>query len=143
MATLPPNSGMPTTRGMNFFDADRNLAFALRQHASPDDVERALPLLQELGGVAGNELDELAALADQNPPTLRSFDSEGQRVDAIDYHPAFVEMQKLGFSRFGFRSNVAPGGRARLAEGAFRTSSSTRFRTCSSRESSGSSAQSR
>jgi acyl-CoA dehydrogenase len=96
------NSAMPTTRGMNFFDADPNLAFALRQHAHAADVERALPHLRELGQVAGNQLDALAMAADQDPPRLRSFDETGQRVDEVVYNPAFVEMQKLGFSRFGF-----------------------------------------
>jgi alkylation response protein AidB-like acyl-CoA dehydrogenase len=76
---------MPTTRGLNFFDA-----------------ERALPILRDLGDVAGDELDELAAIADANEPRLRTHDERGRRVDEIVYHPAFVEMQKLGFSRFGF-----------------------------------------
>jgi alkylation response protein AidB-like acyl-CoA dehydrogenase len=93
---------MPSTRGMNFFDADPNLAFALRECASEEDHARALPLLRELGGVAGGELDALAMAADRNPPVLRSFDEQGTRIDEVVYHPAYVEMQKLGFSRFGF-----------------------------------------
>lgn len=92
---------MPTTRGLNFFDADPNLLFALRQQAQPGDLERAIPLLTELGAVAGGELDELAMVADRNPPQLRSHDERGHRVDEIIYHPAYVEMQKLGFARFG------------------------------------------
>jgi len=93
---------MPTTRGLNFFDVDPNLAFSLKRHATPGDAERALPLLREMGEVAGGELDVLAMLADHNPPTLRSFDERGRRIDEVVYHPAFVEMQRLGFSRFGF-----------------------------------------
>jgi len=99
---MPSNSAMPTTRGMNFFEADPNLLFTLRQHASPEDVARAIPLLREVGEVAGNELDELAMLADKNPPQLRNFDEYGHRVDEIIYHPSYIEMQKIGFSRFGF-----------------------------------------
>jgi len=104
MATpaLPRNDAMPTTRGINFFEADPNLAFTLARHAAPADVERALPLLAEVGAVAGNELDELAMLADANPPRLVNFDRDGRRIDQVVYHPAYVEMQKLGFSRFGF-----------------------------------------
>jgi alkylation response protein AidB-like acyl-CoA dehydrogenase len=93
---------MPTTRGLNFFDADPNLGFALKSYASAEDVERAWPLLREVGEVAGGELDELAMLADHSPPMLESFDAQGRRVDEIVYHPAFVEMQKIGFERFGF-----------------------------------------
>jgi len=93
---------MPTTRGINFFQADPNLLHALRQYAAPGDVERAFPHLTELGRCARNELDELAAIADRNPPVLHTFDGEGKRIDEIEYHPAFVEMQKLGFATFGF-----------------------------------------
>ncbi len=104
MTTLPPNSGMPTTRGLNFFEADPNLLQALRSYAGARDIERALPHLRELGRIAGSELDELAARADRNPPVLRNFDEHGNRVDEIVYDPAFVEMQRIGFSRFGFAS---------------------------------------
>ena len=75
---------------------------ALRVYAEGPDVDRALPHLRELGRCAGSELDELAAIADANTPTLRTHDSEGRRVDEIVYHPAFVELQRLGFSTFGF-----------------------------------------
>lgn len=100
--SLPANSAMPTTRGINFFDADPNLAFSLERHAGPADAARATPLMREVGEVAGSELDTLAMIADRNPPALRNFDERGQRIDEVVYHPAFVEMQRLGFSRFGF-----------------------------------------
>ena len=93
---------MPSTRGLNFFEADPNLLHALRTYAAARDVERALPHLRELGRVAGSELDELAAQADRNPPVLRNFDEHGNRVDEIEYHPSFVAMQKIGFTDFGF-----------------------------------------
>ncbi|MBI2767294.1 MAG: acyl-CoA dehydrogenase family protein [Chloroflexi bacterium] len=96
------NAAMPDTRGLNFFAADPNLAFALRQHAAPADAERAVPLLHDLGAVAGEELDKLAMLADQHPPQLVTHDREGRRIDELVYHPAYIEMQKLGFSRYGF-----------------------------------------
>ena len=96
--TVPPNTAMPVTRGMNFADADRNLSFALKQHARAADYERAVPLLHEVGEVAGGVLDALAAVADANEPTLRQYDERGDRIDAITYHPSFVAMQRLGFA---------------------------------------------
>lgn len=93
---------MPTTRGINFFEADPNLFHALRVYASKSDFERALPHMREVGAVAGTELDALAAEADRNPPVLRNFDQLGNRIDEVVYHPSFVEMQRLGFARFGF-----------------------------------------
>ena len=93
---------MPTTRGLNFFRADPNLRSVLSLRASEGDVARALPFLDELGALAGGELDELATVADRHPPILVTHDQEGRRVDEIQYHPAYRQMQELGFCRFGF-----------------------------------------
>ncbi len=87
--------------GLNFFDADPNLAFVLRLWSDPDDVARAEPHLRELGALAAGELDRLAALANQNPPVLRAFDREGNRIDEVVYHPAYRELERVAFERFG------------------------------------------
>ena len=100
MAT-PAQDGMPTTRGTNLFRADPNLAFVCESVMPPDVLERARPELDAMGAVAGGELDALAADADQNPPTLRAFDANGRRVDEIVFHPAYREMERLAFCRFG------------------------------------------
>jgi acyl-CoA dehydrogenase len=92
---------MPTTRGMNFFLEDRNLQFLCETVMSPEDVARARPHLTDLGAVAGDELDALAAVADRNPPVLRAFDEQGRRVDEVVRHPAYRRMEELAFSRFG------------------------------------------
>ena len=47
----------------------------------PDDFERARPHLTAMGEVAGGELDALAAVADRNPPVLRTHDETGRRVE--------------------------------------------------------------
>jgi hypothetical protein len=54
-----------------------------------------------MGEVAGGELDELAAQADKNPPTLRAFDQGGRRVDEVVFHPSYRAMERIAFSRFG------------------------------------------
>ncbi len=87
--------------GLNFFDADPNLGFLLRLWADPDDATRAGPHLRELGGLAAGELDRLAALANQHPPVLKAFDREGNRVDEVIYHPAYRELERVAFERFG------------------------------------------
>lgn len=92
---------MPSTRGMNFFDVDRNLEFVCSTVMDPETLERARTHLVAMGELAGGELDALASLADRNPPTLRNYDATGERIDAVDHHPAFVEMERHAFSRFG------------------------------------------
>ena len=93
--------GMPTTKGMNFFLEDRNLQFVCETVMGAAAFGRARPHLVDMGAVAGSELDELAALADKNPPVLRAFDQAGRRVDEIVFHPSYRAMEKLAFERFG------------------------------------------
>jgi acyl-CoA dehydrogenase len=93
--------GMPTTRGLNFYLEDRNLRFACAAVMPAELFAQAEPHLIEMGAAAGDELDRLAAEADRNPPTLRGWDERGSRVDDVVRHPAYREMERLAFSRFG------------------------------------------
>jgi acyl-CoA dehydrogenase len=97
----PAPDAMPTTRGLNFYLADPNLEFVCSTVMDGATFERARPHLVEMGAIAGDELDALAAEADRNPPLLRAFDARGVRVDEIVRHPAYVAMERLAFSRFG------------------------------------------
>src|SRR5437773_1118604 len=97
----PTQDGMPTTRGLNFYVADPNLEFVCSTVMEPEVLARARPLLVEMGAVAGDELDALAAAADRHPPTLRAYDERGRRVDEIVFHPAYRAMEQLAFERFG------------------------------------------
>ncbi|MFD6895246.1 acyl-CoA dehydrogenase family protein [Rhodococcus sp. NPDC060086] len=68
-----------------------------------DDSDRALTdrLLDRLGADAAQRLDALAATANANPPTLRQYDRDGNRIDTIDYHPAYVELCRAAYSEYG------------------------------------------
>jgi alkylation response protein AidB-like acyl-CoA dehydrogenase len=92
---------MPSTRGLNFYVLDPNLEFVCSTVMEDDVFTRARPLLLEMGAVAGDTLDALAADADRHPPTLRPYDAQGRRVDEVVFHPAYREMERLAFARFG------------------------------------------
>jgi len=97
----PSPDAMPTTRGLNFYLEDPNLAFVCSTVLGRDDLERAGSHLTEMGRLAGGELDALAAEADRNPPVLRAWDEAGRRIDEIVCHPAYVAMERIAFERFG------------------------------------------
>jgi alkylation response protein AidB-like acyl-CoA dehydrogenase len=99
-ARFAVQDGMPTTRGLNFYVADPNLEYVCSTVMEPDVLARARPLLLEMGAVAGDELDALAADADRHPPTLRPYDERGCRVDEVVFHPAYRAMEKVAFERF-------------------------------------------
>jgi acyl-CoA dehydrogenase len=106
----PAPEAMPTTRALNFYLVDPNLEFVCSSVMDAATLERARPHLVEMGAVAGDELDALAAEADRNPPQLRAFDARGVRVDEIVRHPAYVAMDRLAFARFGLAAMSHRGG---------------------------------
>lgn len=101
---MATNDQMPSTRGLNLYDIDPNLAFVCRLVMHDEAFGRAEPDLREMGEVAGGELDALAAAADANPPTLRTHDGRGDRVDEVVFHPAYREMEAIAFCRFGLQA---------------------------------------
>ncbi|MEM6532449.1 MAG: acyl-CoA dehydrogenase family protein [Myxococcota bacterium] len=47
--------------------------------------------------VGSHEVAELARLANENTPVFRSHDRFGHRLDAIEFHPAWHALMRLGF----------------------------------------------
>jgi acyl-CoA dehydrogenase len=98
MTSLP--SPMPDTCGINFFTADPDLSFLLDHYLAPQDVERARPILTNMGAVASGKMVALAVIADQNVPVLKQYDKRGQRINEIVYHPAYGELEKIAYQDF-------------------------------------------
>jgi acyl-CoA dehydrogenase len=91
---------MPDTGDINFYSVDQDLAYLLQRHLSPQEFERAQPLLTHLGSVASCEMDELAAEAERARPTLVQYDKKGQRIDEVMYHPAYHELERIAYEDF-------------------------------------------
>ena len=72
----------------NLFSTDTSLKEAL----SP--LSWAEPLLKDYGDLAGNEFFSAGFLANQNLPLLRSHDRFGNRIDRVDFHPAYHQLMK-------------------------------------------------
>jgi putative acyl-CoA dehydrogenase len=65
---------------------DHALSEAVERHAAGD----SLPRLHKLALLAGSEaVRRLAVEADSNPPVLRTHDRYGNRIDEVDFHPAW------------------------------------------------------
>ena len=91
----------PDCHGANFFDIDKGLQGLLELRM--DDKVRAhmTPHYQRLGEIAGNRLDELSRAADRHDPQLHARDGFGRDEDWIEFHPAYREMEQIGFGDFG------------------------------------------
>ncbi len=94
----------PDTEGLNFFSIDQSLQASLRVYASADVYAHFEPIMRRFGEVAGGELDRLSRIVDRNPPVLEQRDRYGRDRDRIEYHPAYHQMEKIGFEDFQLHS---------------------------------------
>ena len=98
------NTIAPDTTGLNFFDVDASLQDLLHIHLKPDLVAHITPHLRQLGALAGDRLDTCARLADRHPPVLHQRDRFGRDIQAIEYHPAYRELEQVAFGQFGIHA---------------------------------------
>ena len=92
---------VPDQRGTSLYDTDEQLQTILPLYLAEDLLQVLRPQLERLGALAGSTLDELAATADQNPPTLEYRTRTGLDAQRIIKHPAYVELERTAFSEFG------------------------------------------
>ena len=91
----------PDCRGLNFFEIDESLKSLLEIYMAPDLRAHMTPHFHRLGEIAGGRLDELSMLADRHQPVLHARDHRGIDEDWIEFHPAYREMERIGYQDFG------------------------------------------
>src|SRR5438105_9159746 len=91
---------IPDTRGINFYTADPDLSYHMRQSLSTEDFERAQGILSRMGEVASQRMDELAQVANRQGPVLIQYDKRGQRIDEVIFHPAYHELERIAYQDF-------------------------------------------
>ena len=91
----------PDCVGENFFEIDQNVQGLLRLYLEPALLAHMTPHYRRLGELAGGRLDELSRLSDRHIPTLHARDRRGLDQDWIEFHPAYREMERIGYGEFG------------------------------------------
>src|SRR5215831_15288419 len=90
----------PPLVGFNAWSGDRTLQEAVAREGGGWIAARA----SELGELVGSErIQALAAQANRFAPELKTHDRFGNRIDAVEYHPAYHELMALAF-RAGLHS---------------------------------------
>ncbi|NYT60869.1 acyl-CoA dehydrogenase family protein [Alcaligenaceae bacterium] len=105
-----PSSNIPDSRGINLFHADPYAQGMLRTYLPADLCAHLLPHFDELGKMAGSSLDELASIADRNPPTLSVRGRSGSDESVIEKHPSYIELEKVAYSKLGLAAMSHRGG---------------------------------
>ena len=83
----------PPLAGYNLYEQDAALVEGLRRR------EAARPgrsRIASFGELLGGEPLEWGRLANEHPPQLRTHDRYGERVDEIEFHPAWDSLLRLG-----------------------------------------------
>ncbi|MFF3848894.1 acyl-CoA dehydrogenase family protein [Streptomyces sp. NPDC002328] len=106
----------PPLLGYDVYGADQALAAAVERHLDPELLDEARGELSALGRAAGSaQLHEWAIQANENPPTLRTHDRYGERVDEVDFHPAWHRLLGKGVGAGLTSAWARPGGHVRRA----------------------------
>ena len=94
MATIAshPGNQAPPLEGYDLYGENRPLVEAVAREGGgwADDA------LHGLGELLGGEPLEWGRLANENPPQLRTHDRFGNRIDEVEFHPAWHRLLGLG-----------------------------------------------
>ena len=86
------NNQPPPLVDYNLFESDA----PLRESLEREGAAWAHDLVHELGALAGTEQAiDWGFQANANPPRLRTHDRFGNRIDEVDFHPAWHELMKV------------------------------------------------
>ena len=97
MTTLPSASAAnqpPPLAGHDLFASNRPLAEALEREGAGWAAERC----SVFGRSLTQEPLEWGRLANEQPPRLRTHDRFGERVDEVEFHPAWHELMRMSIA---------------------------------------------
>ncbi|MFF9915741.1 acyl-CoA dehydrogenase family protein [Streptomyces sp. NPDC013457] len=108
----------PPLVGYDVFTADRALAEAVERHVPPEVFADARDELADFGRSAGSaQAAEWGALANEHPPRLRTHDRYGNRIDEVEFHPAWHRLLGRAVGAGLTDAWGRPGGHVRRAAG--------------------------
>jgi putative acyl-CoA dehydrogenase len=90
LSTWSANQVPPLT-GHDLFAANRPLAEALEREGAGWAAEQCSAFGQRLGGAPL----EWGRLANEHPPQLRTHDRFGERIDEVEFHPAWHDLMRM------------------------------------------------
>ncbi len=81
----------PAFENVNLFASDDALQAAVKREGGT----AALPELVAYGALAGSaDMLHAGRVANENPPKLRSFSPRGERLDRVEFHPAYHQLMR-------------------------------------------------
>ena len=107
--TLPSDPGarhIPLVEEDDWYAPDEHLQWLARHTLGESVWPVAESALRDAGHLVPSVIEPLAAQADKHPPVLHQYNRRGERVDEIEFHPAYKELERtvlqFGVVRAGF-----------------------------------------
>jgi alkylation response protein AidB-like acyl-CoA dehydrogenase len=111
---LPSDPGVrhiPLVEHTDWYTPDTHLQWLVRRSVGEEIWPTAESALQDAGRIVPQTIEPLARTADRHPPVLHQYNARGERVDEIEFHPAFWQLMDIP-NRFGLiRAGYMPGWR--------------------------------
>ncbi|MEU5400431.1 acyl-CoA dehydrogenase family protein [Streptomyces sp. NPDC005963] len=110
----------PPLVGYDVYAADRALTEAVERHVVPEALDEARAELTELGRASGSaQVQRWGAEANEHPPRLLTHDRYGNRIDEVEFHPAWHRLLGHAVSAGLTDAWSRPSGHVRRAAGFF------------------------
>ncbi|MFF3686377.1 acyl-CoA dehydrogenase family protein [Streptomyces sp. NPDC002187] len=108
----------PPLVGYDVFTADRALLEAVERHVAPGLLQEVREELSGLGRSAGSaQAQAWGVQANDHPPKLRTHDRYGNRVDEVEFHPAWHRLLGKAVTSGLVNAWGRPGGHVRRTAG--------------------------
>ncbi|HEV7764456.1 MAG TPA: acyl-CoA dehydrogenase family protein [Thermoanaerobaculia bacterium] len=91
------SSHIPDPPDVSYWEASPDFRAFCRRKLSESAFAWAEPQLSAMGERAAKEVAPLAAIADREGPRLITHDPRGNRINRVDYHPAYREMERIAY----------------------------------------------
>src|SRR4051794_35868592 len=104
---------IPDPPNVSYWDASPILRDLCKRKLDPS-LE---PQLKEMGERAAREVAPLAQIADRESPRLVTHDAKGNRINRVEYHPAYREMERIAYGSGMITVNYSSWRPARSLEG--------------------------
>ncbi len=102
---------IPPPDRADWYEPDEHLRWLTRRTVGEGVWPVADAALRDLGTLVPQVIEPLARTADRHPPVHRPYNGRGERIDEIEFHPAYDELEATVL-RFGaVRAGLAPGWR--------------------------------
>ncbi len=111
---LPSDPGarhIPVVDADDWYQPDEHLRWLVRRLVGEAVWPVADAALGDLGRLVPGVIEPLAVMADRHPPVLHHYNRRGERIDEIEFHPAYRELERV-VTGFGVvRAGHVPGWR--------------------------------